>query len=489
MTELRRRLNLFDATAIVAGSMIGSGIFIVSADMARTLGSPGWLLLAWVLTGVITLAAALSYGELAAMIPQAGGQYIYLREAFGKLPAFLYGWTLFTVIQSGTIAAVAVAFAKFTGVIFPVISNSSWIFKINAFSGDAPSAHLYNLGLNTENLLAIFSIIILTWINTRGLEGGKWIQNIFTSAKILSLLGVIFIGITIGRNHPAITQNLHNFWNASWIHTLPAFHIEKLNNVSLLGVLGVAMVGSLFSSIAWDTVTYTAGETINPKRNIPLSLGIGVGIVTLLYILVNVSYLSVLPLHGNINGSDIFSRGIQFAVNDRVGTACAQMIFGNSGAIIMAFLIMISTFGCNNGIILSTARVYYAMAKDSLFFKKAGQLNKDSVPEYALIIQCIWSCILCVSGTYSNLLDYVIFAVLVFYTLTICGLIVLRIKKPNAERPYKAIGYPFVPVIYIFFAVAISIDLLILKPLYTWPGLVIVLLGVPVYYFWKKKSV
>ena len=484
MAELKRRLNLFDATAIVAGSMIGSGIFIVSADMARTLGSPGWLLLAWVLTGVITLAAALSYGELAGMMPHAGGQYVYLREAFGKLPAFLYGWTLFTVIQSGTIAAVAVAFAKFSGVIFPVISNSNWIFKIGSISH-------YNLGLNTENLLAIFSIIFLTWINTRGLEGGKWIQNIFTSAKILSLLGIIFIGITIGRNHLAVTQNLQNIWSTSWIRTLPVFHIEKLINLSvgfsMLGVLGVAMVGSLFSSIAWDTVTYTASETINPKKNIPLSLGIGVGIVILLDILVNVSYLSVLPFHGNINGSDIFSRGIQFATNDRVGTACAEMIFGNSGAVIMALLIMISTFGCNNGIILSTARVYYAMAKDGLFFKKAGSLNKNSVPEYALIIQCIWSCILCASGTYSNLLDYVIFSVLIFYVLTIIGLIVLRIKKPDVERPYKAIGYPFVPIVYIFFATAVSIDLLILKPLYTWPGLIIVLLGVPVYFLWNYK--
>ena len=466
--ELKRRLNLFDATAIVAGSMIGSGIFIVSADMARTLGSPGWLLLAWVLTGLITLSAALSYGELAAMMPQAGGQYVYLREAFGKLPAFLYGWTLFTVIQSGTIAAVAVAFAKFTGVIFPIVSNSNWIFKLATFNR-------YNIGLNTENLLAIFSIIFLTWINTRGLEAGKWVQNIFTSTKILSLIGIIFVGLTIGKNHQAITHNLQNIWS-----------IPHLGVMHALPLLGVAMVGSLFSSIAWDTVAYTAGETINPKRNIPLSLGIGVGIVTLLYILVNVSYLSVLPLHGNINSHDIFSRGIQFAGNDRVGTACAEMIFGSSGAIVMAILIMISTFGCNNGIILSTARVYYAMAKDGLFFKKAGELNKNSIPEYALIIQCIWSCILCITGTYSDLLDYVIFAVLIFYVLTICGLIVLRIKKPNAERPYKAIGYPFIPLTYIIFATAISIDLLILKPLYTWTGLVIVLLGVPVYFCWKK---
>lgn len=479
-SELKRRLNLFDATAIVAGSMIGSGIFIVSADMARTLGSPGWLLIAWVLTGIITLAAALSYGELAGMMPHAGGQYVYLREAFGKLTAFLYGWTLFTVIQSGTIAAVAVAFAKFTGVIFPIISNSNWIFKIGTFSK-------YNIGLNTENLLAILSIIFLTWINTRGLESGKWIQNIFTSAKIISLIGIIFIGLTIGKNHAAIIQNLHNIWNASWTHTLPSFHIEKLNGLQIFGALGVAMVGSLFSSIAWDTVTYTAGETINPKKNIPLSLTIGVMIVTLLYILVNISYLSVLPLHGSINGNDVFFRGIQFAANDRVGTACAEMIFGNSGSIIMALLIMISTFGCNNGLILSTARVYYTMAKDNLFFKKACELNKNSVPEYALIVQCIWSCLLCLSGTYSNLLDYVIFAVLLFYMLTICGLMVLRIKKPDAERPYKAIGYPFVPIIYIIVATAVSIDLLILKPLYTWPGLIIVLLGVPIYFIWQSK--
>lgn len=481
MTEFKRRLNLFDATAIVTGSMIGSGIFIVSADMARTLGSPGLLILAWVLTGIITLAAALSYGELAAMMPHAGGQYIYLREAFGKLPAFLYGWTLFTVIQSGTIAAVAVAFSKFTGVIFPIISHSNWLIKFNIFG-------TYTIGLNTENLLAIISIILLTWINTRGLEEGKWLQNIFTLAKVLSLLGLIFLGITIGKNHDAIFHNLQNIWSSSWISTSPTFSIKELTGVSILGALGVAMVGSLFSSIAWDTVTYTAGETINPKRNIPLSLAIGTGLVTILYILANFAYLSTLPLHGNINGVDTVSRGIQFATNDRVGTACAEVIFGNPGSIIMALLVMVSTFGCNNGLILSTARVYFAMAKDGLFFKKAGELNKNSVPSFALIVQCIWSCLLCLSGTYSNLLDYVIFAVLIFYILTILGLIALRIKKPNEERPYKTIGYPIVPLIYIIFATAISIDLLILKPLYTWPGLVIVFLGVPVYKLWKKNT-
>jgi APA family basic amino acid/polyamine antiporter len=473
--ELKRGLNLFDSTAIVAGSMIGSGIFIVSADMARTLGSSGWLIAAWILTGLITITAALSYGELAAMMPQAGGMYVYLREAYGKLPAFLYGWTLFAVIQSGTIAAVSVAFAKFAGVIFPAISSSQWIFKFLFFD--------YVFGLNTQNLLAIISIIFLTWINTRGLESGKWLQNIFTSMKVLSLLMVILLGFTVGKNIYAINANFSDLWNASFTHVLKTgINVEELHGVLIFGALGAAMVGSLFSAIAWDTVTYTAGETINPKKNIPLSLAIGTGVVILLYILVNISYLFVLPLEGNINGSDVYERGIQFALDDRVGTAVFEAIFGTTGAIIMALLIMVSTFGCNNGIILSTARVYYAMAKDGLFFKKAGELNTKQVPSFALIIQCIWSCILCLSGKYMDLLDYVIFAILLFYILTILALFVLRIKKPDAERPYKAFGYPFIPVLYIFFACAISIDLLIYKPFYTWPGLVIVFLGIPVYY-------
>ncbi|MBI3591000.1 MAG: amino acid permease [Candidatus Melainabacteria bacterium] len=479
-SELKRGLNLLDSTAIVIGSMIGSGIFIVSGDIARTVGSPGWLLIAWIISGIITMTAALSYGELAAMMPHAGGQYIYLREAYGKLPAFLYGWTLFTVIQSGTIAAVSIAFAKFTGVIFPLISSSNWIYKIGALGK-------YHLGLNTENLLAIFSIVFLTWINTRGLEGGKWIQNVFTLTKVIALLGLIIFGIAIGKNAEVINHNLQNFWTASWTHVMAGgVSVEPLKGLAILGALGAAMVGSLFSSIAWDTVTYTAGETINPKKNIPLSLALGTGTVILLYILINVVYLLVLPLDGTYGGNDIFSRGIQFASNDRVGTAVVEMIFGGSGAIIMALLIMISTFGCNNGIILSTARVYYAMAKDGLFFKKAEEVNEHSVPGYALLMQCIWSCLLCVSGTYSELLDYVIFAVLFFYVLTIIGLFILRRKRPDAERPYKAFGYPVIPALYILFALAISIDLLIYKPLYTWPGFVIVLLGIPVYYLWKN---
>ena len=472
--ELKKGLGLFDATTIVMGSMIGSGIFIVSADMARTLGSPGWLLVAWLLTGIITVTAALSYGELAAMFPQAGGMYVYLREAYGKLPAFLYGWTLFTVIQSGTIAAVSVAFSKFSGVLFPFVSSGNWILK-TVFGS-------YTIGLNTENLLAIFSIIFLTWINTKGIESGKWIQNIFTSMKVIALLGLIILGITIGKNAEAVSINLHNIWN---IQSSVAFGGQSF---FLPGALGAAMVGSLFSAIAWDTVTYTAGETKNPKRNIPLSLAIGTITVILLYFFVNFAYLCVLPLGGDPNGATVFERGIQFAADDRVGTAVFEAMFGSIGAIVMALLIMISTFGCNNGIILSTARVYYAMAKDNLFFKEAGKLNKNSVPAYALVIQCVWSCLLCVSGKYMDLLDYVIFAVLLFYVLTIVGLFILRFKQPKAERPYKAFGYPIVPVIYIFLAFAISIDLLIYKPLYTWPGLIIVLLGIPVYFLWQKSK-
>lgn len=458
-TGLKRGLNLVDSIAIVAGSMIGSGIFIVSADMARILGSPGWLLIAWILTGLITLTAALSYGELAGMMPHAGGMYVYLREAYGKLPAFLYGWTLFTVIQSGTIAAVAMAFSKFTGVVFPFISSSNWIYGPFAFGK-------YNIGLNTENLLAILSIILLTWINTRGIEAGKWIQNIFTTTKIAALILIIILGLTIGKNAEAININLQNFW------TLP----KNLSGFAILTALGTAMVGSLFSSIAWDTITYTAGEVVNPKKNIPLSLAIGTLLVTLLYILVNISYLCVLPIHE-----------IQSAANDRVGTRVSEMIFGNVGAVAMAILIMISTFGCNNGIILSTARVYFAMAEDGLFFKKAKEINKHLVPAFALIVQCIWTCLLCLSGTYSDLLDYVIFAVLIFYVLTIIGLFVLRKMKPKAERPYKAFGYPIIPALYIVLASAISIDLLVFKPLYTWPGLIIVLLGIPIFYLWQKK--
>ncbi len=481
-SSLKRGLNLFDSTAIVIGSMIGSGIFIVSSDIARTIGSPGWLLVTWIVSGLITTMAALSYGELAAMMPHAGGQYVYLRESFGKCIGFLYGWTLFTVIQTGTIAAVAVAFAKFSGVIFPIISSSNWICMFGKLGP-------YTIGLNTENLLAILVIIFLSWINTRGLEAGKIIQNVFTVTKLIALFGLIVLGLTIGRNSETISLNLQNFWDASWMHVHgDSFTLEKLSGIAILGAIGAGMVGSLFSSDAWNNITFTAGEVINPKKNIPLSLILGTSIVTLIYLLVNVVYLCVIPLHGDMNGSDVLSRGIQFAQNDRVATAVLQVIFGSSGAVIMALLIMVSTFGCNNGIILSGARVYYAMANDGLFFNFAGSLNKQLVPKNALIMQCIWASVLCLSGTYGDLLDYVIFAVLIFYVLTISGLFVLRRTKPDVERPYKVLGYPFIPGLYIVLASLISIDLLIFKPRYTWPGLIIVLIGVPIYYLWSKKQ-
>lgn len=480
--SLKKNLGLLDSTSIVMGSMIGSGIFIVSCDIARSMGSSGWFLLAWILTGLITLTAALSYGELAAMMPEAGGMYVYLREAFGKLIAFLYGWSLFTVIQCGTIAAVSIAFAKFTGYIFPVISSSNWIYKF----GDLGN---YHIGFNTENSLAIISIIFLTWINTKGISFGKFIQNLFTVIKVFAIILLIIIGFSFGKNLSVINQNLHDLWKASSliVQNGEVVFTHNLTGISIYTTLGAAMVGSIFSSVAWDTVTYIASEVKNPKKDIPLSLVIGTGLVTLIYILVNLVYLSVIPLKGQIDGEDILLRGIQFAKDDRIGIAACEAILGNSGAFIMAILIMVSTFGCNNGLILSTARVYYAMAKDNLFFKKAEVLNKNQVPEFALIIQGVWSCILCISGTYSDLLDYVVFTVLLFYILSIVSIFVLRKKKPNLERPYKAFGYPFTPALYIIFASLVSINLLICKPLYTWPGLIIVLIGIPVYFIWNKK--
>ncbi len=474
--EFKRGLGLLDSTMIVMGSMIGSGIFIVSADIARTVGSPGYLLLVWIIAGVMTVMAALSYGELAGMMPHVGGQYAYLREAYNPFIAFLYGWTLFLVIQTGTIAAVAVAFAKFTGVLLPWFGESNILFAFGRFH------------ISAAQLLAIVSVAVLTWVNTRGLKEGKIVQNIFTSTKIVALLGLILLSILVGRNASAITSNLENFWSATWTQIANGriISVAPISGWMLLSAVGAAMVGSLFSADAWNNITFTAGEVANPKRTIPLSLGIGTGAVILIYVLANVGYLLVLPLTGSPFAADAAARGIQFAVSDRVGTAAASVIFGESAAVIMAVLIMISTFGCNNGLILAGARVYYAMAKDGLFFKSAGVLNRKSVPGAALIVQGAWTCLLCLSGTYSDLLDYVVFAVLLFYILTVVGIFILRKKRPDAERPYKAFGYPVVPVLYIVLAAAISIDLLIFKPQYTWPGLGIVLLGIPVYYLWKK---
>ena len=472
--EFKRSLGFIDATNVVIGSMIGSGIFLVSCESARIINSPGLLLICWLIVGVATVFAALSYGELAGMMPFAGGQYVYLKEIYGKLSAFLYGWTLFTVMHSGTIAAVAIAFAKYTGAIFPVISSSNWIFKFSIHEK-------FTTGLNTENLLGISVIIFLTWINTRGINTGKIIQNIFTFTKFFSIIFLIIVSLTIGINHQAVALNLSHFWD------LPK-DLNSFWNISIVGLICISMIGPLFSSGAWDTITYISSEIKNPKKNIPLSLFIGASVVIALYFLLNIAYLCVLPLQGSPNGINEFERGIQYATNDRIGAAAASSIFGGMGTIIMAVLIMISTFGCNNGIILSTARVYYAMAQDNLFFKKAGELNKHHVPSNALIFQCIWSCILCISGTYSNLLDYVVSAWLVFYTVTIFGIFILRKKLPNAERPYKVIGYPLIPVIYILFTLTVLICIFIMKPHYTWSSLIILLMGVPIYFFWNRNN-
>lgn len=469
--SFRKSLTLFDSTALVAGSMIGSGIFIVSSDIARQVGSPGWLMIVWIIAGVLTVFAALSYGELAAMYPKAGGQYIYLKESFNPLTGFLYGWTLFLVIQTGTIAAVAMAFAKFLGVIIPWISDSVvWI-------------HFGFFTFGPVQIIAITSLAFLTWINTRGIGAGKKIQNSFTSLKVILLILFILIGLGFAANTGAFDYNRKIFWEATQIQN---GQVVPLAGFALVAAIGMAMVGSLFSSDAWNNITFTAGEIINPKKNIPLSLFLGTFLVTILYLLANVVYITVLPVTGDPEGSEVLARGMQFAVNDRLATAAIHGVFGTYAAVIMAGFIVISTFGCNNGLILSGARVYYAMAKDRIFFKKVGELNAHGVPKNGLIFQGIWAGLLCLSGTYGQLLDYVIFAVLIFYVLTIAGIFILRIRKPDLERPYKAFGYPVIPFLYIIVASLIMIILLIYKPEYTWPGLGIVVLGIPVFFLWKK---
>jgi len=467
---LVKGLGLMDATMIVMGSMIGSGIFIVSADIARQVPSPGGLLVVWGVTGFLMIVGALSYGELAAMMPRAGGMYIYLREAYSPLWGFLYGWTTFLVIGSATIAAVAIAFAKFTGVFFPWFSSSNWIVGPLTLG-------TYNVGLNTQNLLSIISIVVLTGVNLRGLRTGAMVQNLFTVAKVAAVVGLILLGLTIGRNPEAVQINFTDFWRGmDW-------------SFNLFTVLAVAMVGSLFSSFAWENVTFTAGETRNPSRNIPLSLLLGVGAVIALYMLTNVTYLVTLPLEGDPNAATVAARGIQHAAEDRVGAAAGEIVFGPLGAYLLAGAIMISTFGCNNGLILCYPRVYFAMARDGLFFKRLGDLDpKTHAPAAALLLQGVWASALTLSGTYSDLLDYVIFAVLLFYTLTIAAVFVLRAKRPDAERPYRAFGYPLLPAIYIALSVFIAVCILVMKPRFSWPGLMIVALGVPVYWLWRRQG-
>ena len=475
--SFKQSLGLFGAIAIVAGSMIGSGIFIVSADISRTLGSPLYLILTWLITGVITIIAALSYGELAGMMPKAGGQYVYLKEAYNPLIGFLYGWAFFLVIQTGTIAAVAVAFAKYTGVIIPFFSENNMLLNLGIIK------------ISAAQLLAIVSLIILTLINYRGIKNGKIIQLSFTITKIIALAGLIILGFIVASDMSFWSANFNNMWTVKTtiLENNKIISIKEISGLAILAAIGVAMVGTVFSSDAWNNVTFIAGEIKNPKRNIPLSLFWGVLIVTVIYILANIVYISILPLQGTPDASDVIGRGIQFADHDRVGVAAASRIVGDSAAFVMAILIMISTFGCNNGLILSGARVYYAMANDRLIFKQFSKLNKFAVPGFALIIQCIWACILCLSGKYNDLLDYVVFAVLIFYILTITGLFILRKKMPDAHRPYKAFGYPVLPALYIILALALCIDLLIYKPNYTWPGIIIVLIGIPVYFIMKKK--
>jgi basic amino acid/polyamine antiporter, APA family len=494
--EFVKGLGLTSATTLVMGSMIGSGIFIVSAEIAREVNSPALLLAAWLVTGFMTITGALAYGELAAMMPHAGGQYVYLRESLGPLWGFLYGWTLYLVIQTGTIAAVGVACGKFLGVFFPSISSGHWIlhlWRVPPIPIGPMVLGNMDVGLNTQNLVAVVVVVFLTVLNVFGVRLGAAVQNVFTFAKTGALLGLVGLGLFIGRNAQAIAANFGaNFWRNAWLGALHPVQVGVDGPIALVGTLtivAVAQVGSLFSADAWNNVTFTAGEVRNPQRNLPLSLAIGTGAVIFLYVMANVVYLSVLPLVGDANGTTVLARGIQYASEDRVATAVMQQVFGAYGAQIMAVLILISSFGCNNGLILAGARVYYAMAKDGLFFKGAAKLHpKYRTPVHSLVIQCIWTCILCVSGSYGQLLDYIIFAVLVFYILTIGGLFVLRVKRPDAARPYRAIGYPVLPAIYILMAVFIDIVLLRYKPQYTWPGLMIVLLGIPVYFWWSKHS-
>lgn len=474
--ELKRTLGLLDATMIVAGSMIGSGIFIVTTYMARDVGSAGYLILVWLITGLITVTAALSYGELAGMMPKAGGQYVYIQRAFGPLTSFLYGWTVFTVIQTGVIAAVGVAFAKYTSVFFPELNTA--LLEAGSYK------------ITWAQLLAIGSIVFLTWANSRGVQKGKIIQLIFTSAKLFALFALIVLGLAVGLKGDVLAQNFSNAWEATStvINEDGSISVIPIAGFALLGAMGATIINSLFSSDAWNNVTFIAGEIRDPKKNIPRSLFLGTLIVTILYILANLAYLALLPLHGDPAATDVAGQGIQFSANDRVGTAAASMIFGATATTIMAALIMISTFGCNNGLILSGARLYYAMAKDGLFFRKAGELNEKQVPAFALTLQCVWSSVLCLSGRYSDLLEYSTFAALIFYIVTISGIFVLRKKEPDAERPYKAFGYPVLPALYIVLALAICAALLYYKTQNTGLGLLIVFLGIPVYYLTKRKA-
>jgi APA family basic amino acid/polyamine antiporter len=461
--DFKRELGLFDGTMLVVGSMIGSGIFIVSSDMVRQLGSAGWLIAMWVLTGVITIIAAVSYGELSSMFPKAGGQYIYIKEAYGKLIGFLYGWSFFAVIQTGTIAAVGVAFAKFTAYLFPVVSDKNILYEIGDFN------------LNAAQVVSIFTIVLLSYVNSRGVKNSKTLQTILTVIKILSLAGLIVFGFFAAKAE---------VWDANWTDAWAPSSLDvatgswmPISGLTLISAISAALVGSMFSSVAWEGVTFIAGEIKNPKRNVGLSLFLGTSIVCVIYVLANLMFLAVVPL-----------KEIATAPADRIGVVASQYIFGAIGTLIIAVMIMISTFACNNGLIMTGARVYYTMAQDGVFFKKAAQLNKFSVPAWSIWVQCFWASTLCLTGKYGDLLDFVVIIVLIFYILTILGIFILRKKMPDAQRPYRAFGYPFLPALYIVIASAICIALLYTKTSTSGWGVLIMLLGIPVYYLTKARE-
>ncbi|MBJ6109293.1 amino acid permease [Hymenobacter sp. BT523] len=476
--HFKRAINLFDAIMLVTGSMIGSGIFIVSADIARQVGSAGWLLVVWLLTGFITMAGAISYGELASMFPKVGGQYVYLREAFGRLTAFLYGWSLFLVIQTGVIAAVAVAFAKFTGVLIPYFSVKNALFSVGAFE------------FSTVQLLAIVLIVGITALNAQGVRTGKLIQNVLGSTKLIALALLIIFGVALGINHEAIAANFADLWSATR-SAAPGVNAPTLpiSGGALVIAIGMAMTGSLFSSDSWNNIGFAGEEIQNPERTLVRSMAIGTAIVTALYILINVVYLLVLPLHGSPEATTLAGRGIRYATDDRVATAVAESVLGRAGAYVMAVLIMLSTFGANNGIILSGARAYFAMAKDGLFFPGLARLNGAGVPGRALWAQCFWACVLCLSGRYGDLLNYVMFSVILFYVITIIGIFVLRRTRPEAPRPYRAWGYPLVPGLYVLLATMFCIILLIAPDTaeFSRRGLGLMALGLPVYFLFGRR--
>lgn len=458
-TGFIKALSRLDATALVIGSMVGSGIFIVSAGILREVGSPGLLLLVWGISGVLTLLGALTYGELAAMFPKAGGQYVYLRESISPLFGYLYGWTLFTVIQTGTIAAVAVAFARFTGILVPAINDTMIL------GGDVGK---YHVGFTSQRILAIVSVILLTWVNIRGVKTAAFIQTSLTAIKTLSLAALIVLGVTVGRHAEAIAANFGaGFWTGGGL------------TLAVLPVVGAAMVGSLFSMDAWNNVGFASGEMKHPEKDLPFAMAVGVLTVVTIYLLANVAYLHILPA----DAIRLASTGS----NPPIGAAALEGMFGSVGLMVMAVAVMISTFGCNNGLILSGARVYYAMARDGLFFRSAGTLHPEHrTPSVALVAQAVWTCVLCLSGSYGDLLDYVIFAALLFYMLTTVGLFALRRARPDMVRPVRAPGYPWLPALYLIATAVFCVNLLFQKPLYTWPGLVIVALGIPVYFIWRR---